>query len=95
MSVEDAIDAAVAAAVQKSVDALCEQLPTLVAATSQGHVPERLLTRQGLAEWASCSVRTVDKLLADGCPHYRLGGPNGSPRFAASEVSVWLSERLS
>jgi hypothetical protein len=75
MTLED-FDERVAAAVAK---ALASQTPR----------PE-LLDRRGLAVALDCSIATVARLMADGCPHLRVGD---SPRFRMTEVTAWLATR--
>ena len=84
------IAAAVEAQIGERLDAI-ERAVADVARHGGGAAP--LMTRHYTAQWASCSLRTVDGWLADGCPHVRLGGPGGSPRFIASEVVGWLRAR--
>ncbi len=59
------------------------------------NAPEPLLSRRQAAQWAGCSVGTVDAWLRAGVPHVRLGGPGGAPRFLASELRTWLHARQS
>lgn len=86
-SIEERIASIVAARVGERLTAL------ELAVTKTGENFEGLLDRKGLAAWAGCSVRMVDGWLKTGCPHVRLGGPGGSPRFLASEVWSWLQSR--
>jgi hypothetical protein len=56
-------------------------------------MPERPMDRAAAAAWFSCSLRTVDGWLSQGCPAIRLGGKGGSPRMLASELTTWLRQR--
>jgi excisionase family DNA binding protein len=63
------------------VDVLEQEGPTLCPV---------LLTRQQTAQALGCSLATLQKLVADGCPFVRLGE---SPRFELARVLEWLRER--
>jgi hypothetical protein len=53
-------------------------------------VSEPWLTKQALAAYFGCSVRSIETALADGCPHARIFG---RPKFRPSVVEPWLEER--
>jgi hypothetical protein len=50
---------------------------------------EPWLTREKLAEYLGCSVRSVDNLKKDGMPWHIIVG---KPKFRPSEVEAWLEE---
>jgi hypothetical protein len=50
---------------------------------------EKWLDKKELAEHLSCSVRSIQTALAEGCPHVRIFG---RVKFHASEVEVWLEQ---
>lgn len=50
-------------------------------------VTERWLDKRGLAEYLSCSVRSVETALSEGLPATRIFG---RPKFKASEAEAWL-----
>lgn len=93
MTVEETIAAAVADALGERFDAMDLELAELREQLALGPMPERLLTRQAAAEAMSCSVRTIDAMLAAGAPVVRLGGPAGSPRLMMSELIAYLRAR--
>lgn len=87
------IEATIAAAVIEQLGPRLDALEEAIGERDGAHGPAPMLDRQALARWANCSVRTVDAWLAGGCPHVRLGGPGGSPRFVIGEVLEWLKTR--
>jgi phage terminase Nu1 subunit (DNA packaging protein) len=59
----------------------------------QGIVMEtvtNLINREQLAKKLRVSVRTVDRLLAEGCPHLRI---RNAIRFIFLEVLTWIAQR--
>jgi hypothetical protein len=48
---------------------------------------EPWLDKRRLAAHLSCSVRSVESALAEGCPHAVIFG---RPKFRVSEVEPWL-----
>jgi hypothetical protein len=47
------------------------------------------LDKRGLAEYLSCSVRSVESAVAEGCPHAIIFG---RVKFRAPEVEAWLEQ---
>ena len=49
-----------------------------------------LLTKRQLASYIQLTPRTVDRLMARGLPHYKIG--NQRARFRISEIHQWMEE---
>ena len=50
----------------------------------------KVLTTQELAEHLKCSTKTIERLRAQGLPHFKVGD---SPRFELDAVLAWLKQR--
>jgi hypothetical protein len=50
---------------------------------------EPWLDKRGLAEYLSCSLRSIETALAEGLPSTRIFG---RPKFKPSEAEAWLEE---
>ena len=48
------------------------------------------LTKRQVADLLQLTPRTIDRLMARGLPHYKIG--NQRARFAHAEISSWLEE---
>ncbi len=92
-SMEQMLAEAVAERVRTDLETVRTELADLKRQLASGPQPERPMSRRQTAEWLGCSVRTVDNMLADGAPHFRPGGPGGSPRLLASELLAWMRGR--
>jgi excisionase family DNA binding protein len=64
------------------------ELPARPAATS---TPDRYVSRAGLAEHLSVSVKTIDRIVREGCPSHTFG--LRLRRFKVAEVERWLHRR--
>jgi phage terminase Nu1 subunit (DNA packaging protein) len=58
-------------------------------ATSQVQQPEAMVTKSDLARHFAVSTRTIERWMAEGCPHERLWHGEGPPRFYISAVKRW------
>lgn len=70
-----------------SMDQMLDAI-TMAVTDAIAEATPRLLNKQGLAERLCCSVGSVSRLLARGCPHVKVG--DNSPRFIYEDVISWL-----
>ena len=49
-----------------------------------------MLTKSELAKYLKISVRTVERMMDYGIPHYKTSADNGSVRFDLEEVKTWM-----
>lgn len=50
--------------------------------------PDHLQTREDVARFLNLSIRSIDNLIARGCPHVRVSAR--CVRFRKNEVLAWL-----
>jgi hypothetical protein len=86
VNIEELIARAVVAAVRP---VLAEALDEALASADLTALPP-LVDRAGLARSLSCSVDTIDRLRAEGCPAVRVGD---AWRFDVATVRRWLEQR--
>jgi len=70
------------------VSAVVHELPARPASTV---APDRYLSRAGLAEHLDIHVKTVDRMVRQGCPSHTFG--RRLRKFKLAEVDRWIEER--